>query len=393
MLSNFKNYRFFYAVAILIGMIVGAGTFGIPYVFSQAGFSLGFFYLAILSLAVMLIHLFYGEIILRTQQPHRLVGYAAKYLGAGAKKIATGIILFEYYGALLVYIILGGEFLHIIFSRWFASLGIKYFVGMGSPELFWATIFFLAGATAIFCRLRTFAKSEFFMTVLLLLTVGVLLVKGLPQVNFDHLKTSNLSNFFLPYGVILFALAGAVAIPEMRRVLQGQEKLLKKAIVWGTLIPAILYLFFAVVILGISGQQTSPEAIRGLVPYLGEWVIILGTIFGVLAVFTSFIVLGVGVRKIYQHDFQMKALPSFVLACGIPLAAYLFGLKNFILIIGFVGAVASGLDGILTILIYFKAKKAGDRRPEYSLPWAKVLGILLILLFAAGIVYQFVFLV
>src|SRR3989339_612129 len=91
--------NFFYAVAILIGMIIGAGIFGIPYVVAQAGFAVGLFYLVLLGGAVMLLHLFYGEIVLRTKQEHRLIGYAAKYLGKEAKKIATLTVLFEYYGS------------------------------------------------------------------------------------------------------------------------------------------------------------------------------------------------------------------------------------------------------------------------------------------------------
>lgn len=365
----------------MIGMIVGAGTFGIPYVFSQAGFFIGFFYLLVIGLAVFIIHLFYGEIVLRTNQPHRLVGYAAKYLGPLAKKIATGTVLFEYYGALLVYLILGGQFLAIIFSPF-----------LGGQEIFWALIFFVLGAFGIFLRLNALARNELFMTVLLLLAVIILLIKGVPLIQAANLGTINFSKFFLPYGVILFAMAGSAAIPEMRQILQGQEKKLKSAIFWGTAIPAALYFLFALVAVGITGSQTTPEAIEGLVPHLGRWVIMLGAIFGFFAVFTSFLVLGIAIKKVYQHDYGIKGRWAFLLACVVPLAAYLAGVKNFILIIGFIGAVLSGLDGILTILIYFRARRSGDRQPEYRLPWARILGISIIFLFALGIIYQFAYL-
>ncbi len=389
---RFKNHQFFYAVAILVGMIVGAGTFGLPYVFSQAGFIVGFFYLLLLGAAVMLIHLFYGEIVLRTDEPHRLVGYAVKYLGSGVKKIVTLIILFEYYGALLAYLILGGQFLAVIFGRWLAPLKIGFLTTLGGSEFFWVVIFFVLGTAAIFWRLRVMAAGEFFMTILLLAAMVVLLISGVPLVNLNNLQTINLSKFFLPYGVILFSLAGSAAVPEMRQILSGRENQLKKAIFWGTLIPIILYLFFAIVVVGVTGQQTSEEAISGLVPYLGGWVITLGAIFGFLAVFTSFIVLSIAVKKIYQYDYKMKSIISLLLACLVPLLGYFLGLKNFILIIGLVGAVAAGFDGILTILIYFKAKKAGDRRPEYNLSGAKILGSLLIFIFAVGLIYQFIYL-
>ncbi len=365
----------------MIGMIVGAGTFGLPYVFSQAGFFIGLFYLLVIGLAVLLIHLFYGELILRTNQPHRLVGYAAKYLGPLAKKIATGTVLFEYYGALLVYLILGGQFLAIIFSRW-----------LGGSDFFWVLIFFVLGALGIFGRLNTLARNELWMTALLLLAVVILLIKGAPLIQAVNFSGFNFSKFFLPYGVILFAMAGSAAIPEMRQILRGQENKLKPAIFWGTAIPVLLYFLFALVVVGITGSQTTPEAIEGLVPHLGGWVIMLGAIFGFFAVYTSFLVLGVAIKKVYQHDYGIKGRWAFLLACVIPLAAYLAGVKNFILIIGFIGAVLGGLDGILTILIYFKARRSGDRRPEYRLPWDKVLGSLLIILFSLGIIYQFVYL-
>ncbi len=375
------RYKFFCAVAVLFGMIVGAGTFGIPYVFAQAGFLSGFFYLLILGGTAMLVHLSYGEIILRTNQPHRLVGYAAKYLGSRAKKITTFVLLVQYYGALLAYLILGGQFLAIVFSAWLTG-----------SEIWWVLIFFTLGALGIFGKLNTLARSELLMTGILLLAVVILLVMGASHIKFANFNSINFSKFFLPYGVILFAMAGAAAVPEMRQILQGQEKKLKSAIILGTLVPAVLYLLFALVVVGVTGSHTTQEAIEGLVPYLGRWVIILGAIFGFFAVYTSFLVLGVATKKIYQQDYKMRGTWAFLLACLVPLATYLVGFKDFILIIGFVGAVFSGLDGILTIWIYFKARRAGDRQSEYHLRYAKFWGVALILLFMLGIIYQIFYL-
>ncbi len=40
-----KDKKVLFAVFALVGMIIGVGTFGIPYAFSQSGFLIGFFYL------------------------------------------------------------------------------------------------------------------------------------------------------------------------------------------------------------------------------------------------------------------------------------------------------------------------------------------------------------
>lgn len=375
-----KNYQMLCAVAVLIGTIVGAGAFGLPFVMAQAGWSLGLFYLIILTGVVILIHLVYGEIVLRTGQDHRLVGYAAKYLGPRAKIFTTLVAFVEYYGSLLAYIILGGEFLRIIFSR---------FLG-GSPDA-WVLVFFILAAAAVGSGLKFVSGSELLMTLALVGAVGLLAIKSWPLVDAQNFVGINWSNWLLPYGVILFALSGSVAVPEMRQILKGQEKKLKNAILLGTLISAIIYLFFAWAVVGVSGAQTSEDAILGLVPYLGRWVVQIGAIFGVLAVFTSFIVLGLNLKNTYKRDYGLGNGWSFLLTCAVPVIAYWLGIKSFILVIGFVGAVAAGLDGIITVLIYLKARQQGERRPEYSLGGAKILGGFLILIFSLGLITTLIF--
>lgn len=370
----FKKYRLICAVAVLIGTIVGAGTFGLPFVMAQAGWGLGIFYLIVLTGVVILIHLAYGEIVLRTSQAHCLVGYAGKYLGQWAKVFATLVTFVEYYGSLLAYIILGGEFLRIIFGGW-----------LGGSQDAWVFIFFLLAALAVSGGLRLVAGSELVMTLALLGTVGLLIFKSWPLVAYQNFAAINWSNWLLPYGVMLFALSGSVAVPEMRQVLKGQERKLKTTILLGTLISAVIYLGFTWAVVGVSGQRTSEDAILGLVPYLGSWVVLIGAIFGVLAVFTSFIALGLNLKNIFHRDYHLNGFLSFALTCVIPLAAYWLGIKSFILVIGFIGGVAAGLDGLITVAIYLRSKRQGDRRPEYSLSHAKFLSGFLILIFSLGL--------
>ena len=224
------------------------------------------------------------------------------------------------------------------------------------------------------------------MTLGMIIVIALIVFKGWPQIDYNYFAGMSWRNIFLPYGVVLFAMAGSVAVPEMRQILVGQEWRLKKAIFWGTIIPATLYFFFIWAVLGISGPATSEDAISGLVPYLGSWIVQIGAIFGLLAVYTSFIILGVSLKNIYVKDYSLSKPVALILTYFVPLVIYFAGIKSFILVIGFVGAVAASLDGILTILIFLRAKEAGDRRPEYSLPVARILANLLISVFSLGLV-------
>lgn len=377
-----KKHPFILAVATLVGMIVGAGTFGIPYVFSRAGIIVGLFYLVLLGAAAMIIHLIYGEIILRTQEPCRWVGCVEHYEGPTAKKLVSLIVFFQYYGSMLAYIILGGDFLKIIFGRFWQA-----------PDLFWAIIFFLVAALCIGRGIKTMGLGEAIMVIFMLLAIVFLIVRALPMVSFaNFIGEGGWANVFLPYGVLFFALTGSAAIPEMRQILKGHERQLKKAIFWGTFIPIIFYCIFALLIVGVTGSATSQDAISGLVPYLGEWAVVIGAVFGIFAILSSFLVLGVNLQETLCLDFDIKKRTAFVLTLGVPLFLYLIGLKSFIFIIGFIGAVFSGLDGIFMIFVYSKARKKGDRKPEYLFPKFRFLGPTLALIFSLGLVYQFIYL-
>jgi tyrosine-specific transport protein len=369
------NKNFFYATATLIGVVVGVGIFGVPYVVAKSGFLIGLLFLFGLGGVALLHHLFYGEIVLRTPGKHRYVGYAEIYLGGWGKRLITFTSVFIFYGALLAYIIVGGKFLATIF---------------GGSDFIWSLIFFTICSLAILFGLRVVAKIELLMGLFLILIVVLIFIKGWPEIKLTHLSTLNWSYFFLPYGVILWAVTGGSAIPEMKEIFKQNYQSFKKAIIWGTLLPVFLYGLFILTVVGVTGQQTSPEAIKGLVKVLENHTVIFGAIFGLLAVITSFLVVGLSLKKTFWYDYKVNKHLAWALTCFIPFIAYLCHLRDFITVIGFLGATLAGLQMILLILIYQRAKKTGQRQPEYSLKLPSIVCYGLILILGLGVIYQIV---
>jgi amino acid permease len=185
----------------------------------------------------------------------------------------------------------------------------------------------------------------------------------------------------------LFALAGTIAIPEMKEVLTNNRDLLKKAIIIGALTPSVLYLFFSFVIVGSMGAGTTQVATTGLAQILGQKMFVMGNLFAVLAMATSFLTLGLALKEMYHYDYHLNKNISWLLTIIPPLVLFFVLEKSFVGVIGITGGIAMGLEGVLVVLMYRQAKKIGTRKPEYQLPKNTTIDYAIILVFLMGIVY------
>ena len=381
MLTQILNRNFFYAVTTLIGTIVGVGIFGLPYAFSRAGFFIGLAQLIVLGGVTMIIHLMFGEIILRTNEKHNLPGYIERYLGKRWEVLVSFSVLTGILGSMVAYILVGGTFLNVLLGQ----------IITGSSDFFSDNILYLAFwfllTMFILFGLKTIEAVEFIMTIILIMAVAAIAILSMPYVNVGNLFIFNNPDIFLPYGVILFALAGTVAIPEIREILTGNEKKIKPAIILGILVPVAIYALFTFVINGVTGPATSQEALSGLYKVVGGPIYILGAIFGILAIATSYITFGYYLYETFLYDYGINRMFAHLLIAVIPITFVLLGVRNFIAIISFLGAVMGGFEGIAMILTYFKAKKSGNRTPEYSLKIPHFVYYFLMLVFILGIIY------
>ncbi len=363
------------ATALLTGTVIGAGVLGIPYAVSQGGFLTGLLTIIIVGLAMLLLHLMYGEVTLRTTGNHQFPGYAEKYLGKWAKKLSIFSLFFGIYGALIAYLIGEGEALSAIF---------------GLNPLIFSLIFFVIVAVITYKGLNAISKSEIYFLAVVLLLVVVISFITITSTKFNpsNLATFNIYNVLVPFGVILFAFRGFEAVPEMKEYLTKDRKKLKKAIILGSLIPLFAYIIFTFATLGITGGNTTEIVTLGLGNSLGSGMIILGSLFAIFAMLTSFLTLALAMKEIYMFDYNLNPKLSWALTVFIPLIIFLLGVKSFIKVVAITGSLVGGIEGILLILIYWKAKKHGNRIPEFKLRKNYIIGFLIILLFIIGIIYQ-----
>lgn len=362
------------AILLLSGMIIGAGMFAIPFSFAQTGFWLGAAELAVLSAVVLGLHLLYAEIVLATPQFHRMPGYVRRYLGRVPAALSWVSSLFGIAGTLLAYLIVNTIFLQTI-----AAYG-----GMNAPSLWWVGILVGVIAVITFFPLKREATINSVLT-----TFEIAFIVILPLFLLSHVFAANVmgihaEHLFVPFGVLLFALSGGSVIPDMITVLGRNRRKVRLAVVIGSLIPTLLYFFFAYAVVGVTGSATSAEAIAGLERALGGNVAWWASIAGFLAVLTSYIALSANMQAMLRLDMGVPRRAAWFAASALPPVLYLVGFQNFIAIISVVGIFAFGIDGAL----FFFMGRAVRKKQNIRSPLASLVGSAILAVIITGVIVE-----
>ncbi|MCD5396280.1 MAG: amino acid permease [Candidatus Pacebacteria bacterium] len=333
--------RFLRALFVFVGTIIGVGIFALPWATKEIGLLFTLLYFLILGILVILIHFLFAKVCCYTKEEKRFPGYVFMYLGKKWGNLSLFSTFFGLFGAQLAYLIVGGGFLYKLLEPFF-----------GGRELYYMLGFFLLGGFLIFKGIKSVSLAEVLINIFFFALLLFLFIKTYNFINREFLSFSKFS--FYPYGVILFSLWGSAIVPEVAEMLQKKEDLVKKVISLGVIFASLVYILFIVAVVGISGKETTQDALSGLSLVLGEKILWVGYLFGVITCFTSYLALGLTIKKIFWYDLKFNKNLSFLLATGIPLIFYFSGFKNFILVVSLCGAIAIGIEGFVHIFLYKK---------------------------------------
>ncbi|MFO7710420.1 MAG: aromatic amino acid transport family protein, partial [Candidatus Woesearchaeota archaeon] len=220
-----------------------------------------------------------------------------------------------------------------------------------------------------------------------------LLVMGVFFFSFGDINTTHLSLFqadhlLVPFGVVLFAYSGVLAIGEMKEELGEKKHKMKRAIVIGSIIPIVLYVLFSLLVVGVTGSHTTEVATIGLGEAVGTHLLVIGNLFVIIAMATSFLTTAYALKEMYMEDHDMRNTKAWGLVMIVPVAIAFSGITSFISALDISGALATGAIYLLAILMHKKAKEMGDYTPQFSVPYNPVLMSIFMLIFASGMIYQ-----
>jgi len=363
-----KWYKeFILPAGLLSALIIGAGMFALPYVFVEAGFLAGFLYLVLGAAIFSTLHVMYAEVIESTPGKHRFVGYAEIYLGFTGKWASVVAVLLGMILTLTVYLILSASFIKLLAPDLSSTVSVL---------IFWAL-----GSAVVLISLNRLANFEFAVTLAMVGIVAILFILGFTMADLGALSSLpvlNLNQLLLPYGVVLFSLSGRAAISSVKEYFFKREldgKRLKRAVILGTITPAVVYALFVMAIVWLSPRGVSVDAVSGIQISFPGVMGLIGLL-GFFVIWTSYFFLGIEARDILRYDFKIPPLIDSILIVFLPLILYFYSSQNLILFISIAGGIFLALESILVVLMRRSLRPIG------------IWGHFIILLLLGGIVYE-----
>ncbi len=353
------------AIFIFLSTIIGLGVFVLPYTFLKGGFWFIFWFLFWL-FSFFIIHLIFAEIIFQTKETHNLPGLAGIYLHKDLKHL---VWVFDFFGTLGVFLI------YLLAFERFWSVVLEEYTFLAKLIFALFNIYFISRNLKIFAKFETLLGLSiiiFFVFISLWLAF---------QVNFSnfYLIFQGSKDFFLPYGVLLFAFSGTSAVPLALDVLgRNKEKFVKVNLISLVLV-SLIYLFYALSVLGFLGLNVSETSLESLKPFLPLplfLAILILVTFNIMLVDLAFYLKR---GLIFDYNFsQTKA--NLILIFSILFLLFISP-DSLVKIISVISEIFLGFNLLVLTLIYLKLKE------KKYFKFNKALIIFISLVFALGILH------
>ncbi len=331
--------------AVVTAATVGDAVFALPYVFLRSGWAVGVIYLVGLAALVAFAQAIYLKTLAAVGEKERLLGLVKKYLPPIWFWIGFVAIIIGLFLGLVAYLVLGSKFITL------AVPGLSFS---------WALLLFWVAVSApLLLSDRRIVNLELLGIIATTAVIVVVFGKALPHVGFQGMAFGSSHDLFLPFGVILIALAGWTGIEPAYDIWKTNGR--KAAgifwVAFGTFFAGLLYLLFTMGIFG-SGASVTSDTVSGLQNF-PAWERLLVSILGAVAIWTAYIPLSREIKNALQKDLKWNPARVELLLIAFPVLVVVAGINDFFAIISVAGGVFIALQYWLIVSVARKVLKVG----------------------------------
>lgn len=361
------NSKILGSTLIIAGTTIGAGMLALPLASAGIGFPTSLTIMLVLWLLMTYTALLMLELHQHAPSNATLHTLAKQFLGDKGKWVASIAMLFLFYALCSAYIAGGG-----------AQFGerISQFTGIEVNGSIATVIFTIIVAFIVTVGTRTVDHINRVLFATKLVAMVIVLFFLAPNVTESYLLNMPLQQGLIVASIpVIFTSFGFHgSIPAIVNYLDGDTNALKKAVVIGSAIPLVVYLFWQIMTLGVISQQELSESkgLSALISALADKIHfsqldqIIG-IFADLALLTSFLGVSLGLFEYLGDSLnkntgkQNRVLSAFVTFLP-PMCFALFYPQGFIMALGYAAIALAVLAIFLPVVMIKKVRK--DSRYE-----------------------------
>ncbi|KYN89603.1 tyrosine transporter TyrP [Vibrio cidicii] len=359
--------KIFGSTLIIAGTTIGAGMLALPLASAGIGFSISLMIMVSLWALMAFTALLMVEVHQEAQNNATLHTLAKQILGPRGKLIASFSMLFLFYALCAAYIAGGGAQFATRVTQWF---------GVQVDGALATTLFTLLVATIVTIGTSTVDKVNRVLFTLKIVAMVAVLFFLAPNVSQAYLLSMPLEQGLVVASIpVIFTSFGFHgSIPAIVRYLDGDTGSLRKAVLFGSLIPLVIYIFWQIVTLGVVKQDDllANSALSGLIAQLAITVhqSQLGTLVGVfadLALLTSFLGVSLGLFEflgdtLKKQQGNSNRVIAAVVTFTPPLGFALFYPQGFITALGYAAIALTILAIFLPVAMVNKVRKQNPQR-------------------------------
>ncbi len=344
---------FWEAASIIIGHGIGAGILSVPYLASRNSWWDILWIAAIAYLINLLLHFMIAELSYNNG--------GAQFIRCFEKELFVGRI-----GKILTWIafaLLGFSTI-VNVSGFITGAAAALTAWLGLPELAAMLLFYIVSAAIVYLGLKVVGVCEKIAVFSMVGVVGILLAATLLS-ELSPLSTDSIAftNLLALYSMVAFSLSAVMSTPQVVKGLQGNVKQIRRAIAAGTGLNLLLILVITFMTLLGAGRDISQNgALVDLAAHLGGWVSIIGYIFTLLALATSFWANTLNLRDIVDEQVHWGPRWSWLVAS---LPCLVIALLRFTSFVGFtrLASVVQVLTGVGIIVAYHRSRRKAGASP------------------------------
>lgn len=371
------------AIFLVAGTCMGSGMIALPIVLAQLGVVPGVALMLLIWSLMYYTSLINLELNLQSGQGRPLGELGEYYAGPIAKAIGLVSLKVLSYALLAVYLYGGASILQKLLA---SNQGGAYsfsFVVTGCA---------LLSMALLLLQVKWIDYINRVLFIGLLVVVGILIVGLLYAIDWTDLPLfskgyGEVSTWSHAIPVIFTAFGFQVIFHTLTNYCLKDARMLKRAFLWGSLIPALVYITWTCSILAVVHHESPlfyQQMLHGDVE-VGDLIEVLSAIapsqsvqllvwwISLLAIFTSLLGVGVGLcdslKGMMADTVPNSALRTVLAALISVLPAYLIALlvpNAFISVLGFAGMILTVIAILLPVYLFRQLKEKGIYYPEVN---------------------------